>query len=135
MQAYSDASQPLKNMRWEAFCQAYSSSCFGNAARAYREAGYKPQSDRAAANEGSRLLGNVGIESRISHLRRLRMKELAIDQTRIMELRLKVIYGADSADGDKLRALDSIEKALGLNQPEKVEHSMAEGTTIRFVNE
>jgi phage terminase small subunit len=121
-------------MRWEAFCQAYSSHCFGNATKAYTEAGYRPKGDASARVDASRLLTNANIENRIAHLRRLRMKELAIDQTRIMELRLKVIYGADSADGDKLRALDSIEKALGLNQPEKVEHSMAEGAVIRFIN-
>jgi phage terminase small subunit len=121
-------------MRWERFCQLYAGACFGNASKAYIDAGYRPKGDDSARKEGSRLLTNVDIEKRIAHLRRLRMKELAIDQTRIMEMRLKIIYNADSGDGDKLRALDSIEKALGLNQPEKVEHSMAEGAVIRFIN-
>lgn len=135
MQTSFDGSHPLANMRWEAFCQLYSSSCFGNAARAYRQAGYKPKTDGAAAAEACRLLINDNVDKRIAYLRKLRAKELAIDATRIMEMRLKIIYSADASDSDKLRALDSIEKALGLNQPEKIEHSMAEGTVIKFVTD
>ena len=122
-------------MRWEAFCQLYSGACFGNASKAYKDAGYKPKSEDSARVDASRLLTNGNVSKRIEHLRKLRGKELAIDQTRLMELRLKIIYNADSSDSDKLRAMDSIEKALGLAQPVKLEHSMAEGAVIKFVNE
>ena len=123
----------LKNMRWEAFCQLYSGACFGNAARALIEAGYKARSVQVASVDASKLLANSSIQARIAHLRHQRGKELAIDQTRIMELRLQVVYNPDSSDADKLRALDSIEKALGLANPDRIEHSMTNGATIRFI--
>ena len=122
----------LKNMRWEAFCQNYSGACFGNAARALIEAGYKARSVQVASVDASKLLANSSISSRIAHLRLQRGKELAIDQTRLMELRLQCVYDTSTSWADKLRALDSIEKALGLAQPDQVRHSMAE-STIRFI--
>jgi hypothetical protein len=130
-----DGATPLKNARWEAFCQHYAGGCFGNASKAYSEAGYAVKTPGALQADASRLLRNGIVFDRVTFLRKQRMKELAIDQTRIMEMRLKVIYGQDSSDSDRLRALDSIEKAMGWHQPEKVEHSMAEGAVIRFVNE
>jgi hypothetical protein len=130
-----DGATPLANPRHEAFCQLYAGACFGNGSRAYSEAGYRPKNEATARAEASRLLAKDNVWERVQHLRKLRMKDLAIDQTRVMELRLKVIYGQDSSDSDRLRALDSIEKAMGWHQPEKVEHSMAEGAVIRFVNE
>lgn len=126
--------EPLLNMRHEAFCQLYAGACFGNAARALIEAGFKAKTPQVACVDASKLLTNSSIQARIAHLRQQRGRQLAIDQTRIMELRLAIVYNPDSSDADKLRALDSIEKALGLAQPVKLEHSMAEGAVIRFVH-
>jgi phage terminase small subunit len=54
----------LSNPRHERFCLLY--VLLGNATEAYRQSGYRPQN---ADVKGPRLLGNVGIESRIAELR------------------------------------------------------------------
>lgn len=54
----------LKNVRHEAFCQAYALG--GNASEAYRKAGYSAKDADVA---GPRLLGNVGIQQRIEQIR------------------------------------------------------------------
>jgi phage terminase small subunit len=122
-------------MRWERFAQLYAGSCFGNATRAYMEAGYKPKTDSATRAESSRLLANDNVSSRVSFLRKQMMASIGLDALQIMRGRMKIAFGADTSDGDRLRAFDALEKALGLNQPEKVEHSMAEGAVIRFISE
>lgn len=124
---------PLTNTRHERFCQLVSGSCFGNASKAYTEAGFRATKRDVIYADASRLLSNATVSARIACLRQQRGRELAIDQTRLMELRLQCVYDTSTSWADKLRALDSIEKALGLAQPDQVRHSMAEAV-IKFIH-
>lgn len=63
-----DGARPLANVRWEAFCIAYTGTHRRNAAASYVAAGYKPKTPEVAASAGERLLRNVDIQSRIEHL-------------------------------------------------------------------
>jgi phage terminase small subunit len=111
---------PLKNQRHEAFCQAYAGKAFGFAGNAYREAGYHTRTDAAADSNGWKLLRKTEISSRVAFLREERRKQLAIDATRILELRLQIAY-SDAFPSDKLAALRDVERSLGLQTPEKHE--------------
>ena len=114
-------SRPLENIRHERFAVLYSGECFGNASKAYQGAGYRPKTHKTAGNEGSRLLENVGILARVRYLRKQHQSLLAIDCTRILELRLQVVYDRDAPTGDRLAALRDVEKSLGLDRPQKVD--------------
>lgn len=61
-------SQPLANVRWEAFCIAYTGHFRRNGAGAYVSAGYKPKTPDIAASNAERLLRNDDIQNRIKHL-------------------------------------------------------------------
>lgn len=63
-----DGAKPLRNVRWESFCVAYTGHFRRNGAGAYMAAGYKPKSPEIAASAALRLLTNVHIQSRIEHL-------------------------------------------------------------------
>jgi hypothetical protein len=127
--------QPLKNPRWEAFCQAYSGKAFGFAGKAYREAGYRPKTDAAADSAGWALLRNLEVSERVAFLREERRKQLAVDATRILELRLKIAYSGTAKDADRIAALKDIERSLGLQQADKVqaEHTGVQELVVRIV--
>jgi hypothetical protein len=129
-EADKTGSRPLKNPRWEAFCQAYAGQAFGFAGRAYREAGYRPKDDNSADCAGWALYRNLQVSERIAFLREERRKQLAIDATRILELRLKIAYNGDAKDADRLAALKDVERSLGLQLPEKHELS---GSLMAYV--
>lgn len=57
----------------EAFCMAYAES--GNAKQAYMQAGYKVNSENAAAAAATRLLKNVNIKNRLQEIH----KQIASD--------------------------------------------------------
>lgn len=63
-----DGARPLANVRWEAFCIAYTGVFRRNGAGAYIRAGYKPKTPEIAAANAARLLTNAHIQSRIEHL-------------------------------------------------------------------
>lgn len=63
-----DGSKPMDNVRWEAFCIAYTGHFRRNAAAAYVAAGYKPKTPQIAAATSERLLRNTDIQNRIEHL-------------------------------------------------------------------
>jgi hypothetical protein len=124
---------PLSNPRREKFCQLYSGACFGNASKAYSEAGFKPKDCNSAKADSARLMRAPAVRARVSWLRREAEAMLAIDRTRVMEIRMKCAYDQEAAWNERLTALRDIEKAMGWCAPERVEHSMAEGAVIRFV--
>lgn len=113
--------RPLDNHRHETFCQLYAGECFGFASKAYQGAGYKPKTEETARSEASRLLTNVNVWTRIQELREIRKKELAIDSTRILELRLQIAYDKLSKHPDRLSALKDVERSLGLEPSQKIE--------------
>lgn len=63
-----DGETPLHNIRWEAFCIAYTGPNRRNGAAAYVAAGYKPKAPQTAAANAERLLRNADIQNRIGHL-------------------------------------------------------------------
>ena len=73
---HEDGSQPLANARWEAFCIAYTGECRGNAAAAYRAAGYKTKKTVSDQANASRLLTNDIIQQRVRHLNKKAMEAL-----------------------------------------------------------
>lgn len=89
-----DGTQPLVNKRHEAFCMAYVGECRDNASAACLAVGYKTKNANVV---GPRLLANVGIQRRISHLQ----EELA-QQERLKAVaavrRLKAIATVTVAD-------------------------------------
>jgi len=108
------SSTVLKNLRREAFCQHYAGDCWGNATEAYRRAGY---AERHAKQCASRLLSFADCKARIASLRDERIQAMAIDRAWILERRKTIAETAEA--GDRLRALDQLEKSLGLSTPER----------------
>lgn len=64
----TDGVGPMANVRWEAFCIAYTGVFRRNGAGAYVAAGYKPKTPQIAAINANRLLTNANIRARIEHL-------------------------------------------------------------------
>lgn len=64
-----DATQPLKNRRWEQFCQEFLTD-LNDATRAYKAAGFACKSAGAAKSAASRLLKDAKIKARLDHLQR-----------------------------------------------------------------
>lgn len=92
-----DGSKPMANVRWEAFCIAYTGLFRRNAAAAYVAAGYKPKTPDIAASAGERLLRNVDIESRIEYLNNEALKVERL-HARDAIRRLAAIATAELAD-------------------------------------
>ena len=115
--------EPLENIRHETFCQLYAGKCFGYAGRAYRQAGFKSKTAASAMAEGSRLLRNDKVWSRIKHLREEMRQKMAIDALKILEMRIEIANDGKSRKSDKLAALKDVERSLGLELPARLEHS------------
>jgi len=100
------------NRKQEIFCEEFVKS--GNAAEAYKLAGYKASSAKSAANSASRLLENVGICSRIAELRDKATDEKILDakQRRILLSEIAKKYTEDTQD--RIRALDVLNKMDGI---------------------
>ena len=110
----------LQDKDAERFCQHYAGQYFGSPEKAYIATyGENP----LARREGEKLLLERNVFDRILHLRKVRLLSLAIDQTRIMELRLKIVYDQDEPSAVKLAAMRDIEKSIAVPEktPEKKE--------------
>jgi len=111
----------LENVRWEKFCQLYARD--GNAAAAYRGAGYHPRTADSEYKAASRLLKNVEVRSRIQELTR-EAKEQALqssiaDIVEIRQVMTQIVRGEidDAKSADRIRAGEFLAK-LGGQQPE-----------------
>ena len=115
------------NRKQEIFCEEFVKS--GNAAEAYKLAGYKASSAKSAANSASRLLENVGICSRISELR-----EKAEDE-KIMDAKQRRIMLSEIAKSGKaivaIKAIDTLNKMDGV-YINKTQLSGADGGPLVF---
>lgn len=115
------------NRKQEIFCEEFVKS--GNAAEAYKLAGYKVTNAKSAANCASRLLENAGICSRISELR-----EKAEDE-KIMEAKERRIILSEIAKSGKpivaIKAIDTLNKMDGL-YIQKTQLSGADGGPLVF---
>lgn len=115
------------NRKQEIFCEEFVKS--GNAAEAYKLAGYKASSAKSAANSASRLLENVGICNRIAELR-----EKAEDE-KIMDAKQRRIMLSEIAKSGKaivaIKAIDTLNKMDGL-YINKTQLSGADGGPLVF---
>lgn len=90
-------SRQLDNVRWEAFCIAFTGACRRNAAAAYMEAGYKAKTSKVATVMALRLLANDSIQNRIEHLNNEALK-IEMLHARDAVRRLATIATAELAD-------------------------------------
>jgi hypothetical protein len=119
--AITDGSGPLANRRREAFCQAYAGDAWGNAAEAYRMAGYRPRGPNCDVSAGSRLLTYVDVSTRVRFLRAQWQAELHVDTRTILEARKAIASDQKTGAGDRLTAWRDIERALGLARPDRLD--------------
>lgn len=130
-------------VKQEKFCELYVT--LGNGSEAYRQAyDVKEGTTSKSVNEqASVLFGNLNIFSRIEELRESAKEKHGIDRAYILKGYFEIISDADytfnlgknnelskedrqaffrimqqTKNTDKLRALESISKMLGLNEPE-----------------
>lgn len=115
----------------EKFCLEYA-KC-GNATEAYKRAGYKPKSEKAAGNCGSRLLENVGIQERLRELQQENASPAIADAQEIQSL-LTEAMRATAANGDVLglcKTADILNRMHG-SYVTKTEITGAEGGPLQF---
>ena len=133
----------------EKFCNLYIET--GNASEAYRGS-YNvldTTKDKSVWENASRLLADVKVLSRVNELKEVAKEKHSIDRAFIINGYLEIISDADytfrlgkdnklskedkqaffrimqqTKNTDKLRALESLAKMLGLNEPEKIEHKV-----------
>lgn len=74
----------MLTIKQEKFCVGYAKT--GNAAGAYKAAGYNPQTDNAAAAAAARLLKNVNIQKRLIDIHREVTKHDIADAQEIQSL-------------------------------------------------
>lgn len=118
------------NRKQEIFCEEFVKS--GNAAEAYKRAGYKASSAKSAANSASRLLEKDGICGRIAELR------AKVTDAKILDARQRRILLSEIAKAkgqDAVRALDVLNKMDGI-YIQKTQLSGADGgpLTISWEN-
>lgn len=86
----------------------------GNATEAYKNAGYKPRSDKVAGTAAARLLGNVGIQKRIEELRREMDSHKIMDAAERRELLTQFARDEETGKADRLKAMDLLNKMDGI---------------------
>ena len=114
------------NEKQEKFCVEFVKS--GNAAEAYRRAGYKASSPKSASNSASRLLEKDGIRSRIAELREKVTNKKILDA---QQRRILLSEIANAKGQDAVRALDVLNKMDGIYIT-KQQISGADGGPLRF---
>lgn len=109
----------LKNVRQEAFCQAYSKS--GNATEAYKAAGYQCKTDEAARANAARLITNANVCARLKELGDTKENSAIADANEQKQFATAVIRGeVPDRDGKpvpmsvRLKALELLGKMQGL---------------------
>ena len=122
----------LENPRWEKFAQAYAQD--GNAAAAYRAAGYSAKNTGTASACAVRLLNNAKVQERIRELtteaRTLAEKSAIADIREIRERITAILRGErdDAKAQDIIRAGEFLAKVGGAEPepaPVKVELSLS----------
>ncbi len=111
----------LANVRHEAFCQLYTGEALGNAAEAYRRAGYKLKSDDSARSEAARLQTFANVAARIAYLRRENERKNQITRGEALAILADIAKHGERTD--QIRAIEALAKLCGWYTPEKVAHS------------
>jgi len=117
--SFAPAAQTLRSRKRETYCQEVSGECWGNNTEAYCRA--FGVTDRAAASaSAARLMRDPSIRARIGYLRDESIERMGVDRAWILEKRKHIVEHARNA-ADRLRALEDLEKSLGLDAPLKLE--------------
>lgn len=107
-----DYSKPLKNDKYERFCQEYVVD--NNATQAAVRAGY---SEKTAGSKGTQLLQIVSIQNRLTFLQLQLSQETGVTAKRVIQGFAKIAFGTVTktlTNKNKLRALENLAKHLGL---------------------
>lgn len=112
----------------ELFCQTYVKT--GNASEAYRTAYNASKMKDTTINEkSSRLLKEYKISTRVNFLRNKVEEKHDLTKDKIINRLKEIIFAQEQLGVDKIdltamnKAIDTVNKMLGYNEPEKVEHS------------
>ena len=117
--SFAPAAQALRSRKRETYCQEIAGECWGNNTEAYCRA--FGVADRAAASaSAARLMRDPVIRARIGYLRDESIERMGVDRAWILEKRKHIVEHARNS-ADKLRALEDLEKSLGLDAPLKLE--------------
>ena len=103
----------------------------GNATEAYKNAGYKPRSDKVAGTAAARLLGNVGIQKRIAELRSEMDSHKIMDAAERRELLTQFARDEGTGKADRLKAMDLLNKMDGV-YINKTQISGVDGAPLTF---
>lgn len=106
-----DYSKPLKNNKYEAFCQQYMVD--NNATQAGIRAGY---SAKTAGSKGTQLLQIVSIQNRLTVLQGRLAEESGVSIKKITEGFKKIAFGTlckTLSNKHRLRALENLGKHIG----------------------
>ena len=88
-----DPSKPLLNVRHELFCQLYAGKCWGNGAKAYRQA-YDTKAQDASASNSVRLLAEFPtVQERVRYLRAQNFKVIEMDREEILQILGEIARG------------------------------------------
>ena len=86
----------------------------GNATEAYKKAGYKVNSDKAAAVCATKLLKKANIQARIAELRKEFASSKIMDAAERRELLTQFARDEETAKPDRLKAMDLLNKMDGV---------------------
>lgn len=115
--------------RQEKFCIEFV-RC-GNATEAYKAAGYKVKSDRAATSAGNRLLTFVDVQKKVEELTRRATEGKIMDATERREVLTSIARSRGQDSQDRIRAIDTMNKMDGL-YINKTQLSGEDGGPVRF---
>ena len=107
-----EGSTPLKNKRYELFCQAYYSTARGK--KSAIKAGYKA---KTADSRASQLLRILNVKNRIAYLQAKLSKKAGVTAERVVDELSKIGFGRVSkrlSNTEKTKALDLLCKHLGV---------------------
>ena len=116
---FAPAAQALRSRNRERYCQEIAGECWGNNTEAYCRAFGVTDRDAAGAS-AARLMRDPVVRARIGYLRDESVERMGVDRLWILEKRKHIVEHARNA-ADKLRALEDLEKSLGLDAPLKLE--------------
>lgn len=86
----------------------------GNGTEAYKKAGYKVQSDNAAAVGAAKLLRKAKVQKRIAELRSEMDSHKIMDAAERRELLTQFARDEETAKPDRLKAMDLLNKMDGV---------------------
>ena len=123
-----DYSKPLKNDKYEAFCQEYMKDC--NGTQATIRAGY---SEKTAGSKAVSLLQIVVIRNRLAVLHDKLSQETGVSTRMVIEGFRKIAVGAlgkNLTNKHKLRAYENLGKHLGIFEKDNKQRAQAPPTLV-----